>query len=86
MLLDMRAQAQIHWNKGYPKYKTHDLGTEQRYYCKQLSDTADIENLPAVVQAIYENHLETHEKEPYTFRQYRYILIDEKTFDKVKCK
>lgn len=41
MLTDMRAQTQIHWNKGYRKHYAHYLGIEQKEYYKQLSDTAN---------------------------------------------
>lgn len=85
MLSDMRTQTQIQWAKGYPKYKTHYLGTEQKDYCKQLSEIADIENMPEVLLSLFEDHLETIKKEPYTFRRYKYIVIDEKNFEKVVC-
>lgn len=85
MLLDMRAQTQIHWDKGYPKKKTHFLGPEQGNYCKQLSETAEIENIPDTLLAIFNNHIETHTKQPFKFRKYRYIVIDGKKIDKVNC-
>lgn len=82
MMLDMRTQAQIHRNKGYPKNKTHFLGREQREYCNQISETAEIGNMPEVLLSIFEDHLETVKREPYTFRKYRYFIIDENTFEK----
>lgn len=85
MLMDMRAQTQIHWDKGYPKKKTHFLGPEQREYCKQLAETAKIDNIPDVMLAIFNNHLETHKKQPFKFRKHRYIVIDGNKFDKTSC-
>lgn len=86
MLLDMRAQTQIHWDKGYPKKKTHFLGPEQRDYCKQLSETAEIENIPNVVLAIFNDHFENVKKNPTAnFRKFRYTVIDENTFHKSIC-
>lgn len=86
MLLDMRAQTQIHWDKGYPKKKTHFLGPEQREYCKQLSETAEIDNIPDVLLAIFNDHYASAKKNPtVNFRKCKYIVIDEKHFEKVNC-
>lgn len=83
MIFDMQTQAQIHWNKGYSKNKTHYLGWEQREYCNQISETAEIKNMPEVLLSVFEDHLETVKREPYTFRKYRYLIVDEKTFEKM---
>lgn len=80
----MRLQAQIHWNKGYSKDKTHFLGPEQTDYCKQLAETADIQNMPEVLLALFDDHSETFDREPYTFRRYKYTIIDKQTFEKVE--
>lgn len=84
MLLDMRAQTQIHWDKGYPKHKTHFLGLEQRDYCKQLADTADIKNIPDVKLAIFSSHIQDFMQNPFDIRKNKYIVIDDKTFEKIK--
>lgn len=86
MMADMRMQTQIHWNKGYRKHRTHCLAIEQRDYYRQLSETADIENLPAVLSAIFLDHFVTAGKEPSDFRKYRYVIVDDKTFSKVRDK
>lgn len=82
MIQDMRAQTQIHWDKGYSKKKTHFLGPEQGDYCKQLSETAGIENIPNIVLSIFNNHVETFKKEPLKFRKYRYTISNGNKFDK----
>lgn len=83
-MADMRMQTQIHWNKGYRKHRTHCLAIEQRDYYRQLSEAADIQNLPDVLSAIFLDHFVTVGKEPSDFRKYRYTILDEKTFSKEK--
>lgn len=85
MLKDMRVQTQIHWNKGYRKQYTHYLGPEQKEYYKQLSETADIENIPDVLCAMHFDSAGMMEHAPAEFRKYKYIIVDGKTFTKEKC-
>lgn len=83
MMMDMRAQTQIHWDKGYAKNRTHYLGaTEQREYFKTLSETAEIQNIPDVLLAVFSNHVEAMIANPFNFRKHRYQIIDEKRFEK----
>lgn len=75
-------QTQIHWNKGYRKRYTHYLGPNQKEYYKQLSETAEIENIPDVLCAMHfdsDHELLCNTAE---FRKYKYIIIDDKTFTK----
>lgn len=46
---------------------------------------ADIKNIPEVVLSIFSRHLQNFVENPFAIRNYTYILIDEKTFEKVKC-
>lgn len=85
MLMDMRAQTQIQWDKGYPKHKTHVLGPEQRDYCKQLSEMAEIKNIPDVLLAIFSTHIQNFAENPFQIRKYKYTVIDEKTYEKSEC-
>lgn len=80
MLTDMRAQVQIHWNKGYRKHETHILYKEQQEYFDQLAQTADIEALPPVLAAIHFNSVSALHDDPDGFRNYKYTIIDDKTF------
>lgn len=84
MMADMRMQTQIHWNKGYRKHHSHCLAFEQGDYYRQLCETADIENLPDVLLAIWLDHSVTFGKEPSEYRKFRYTILDDKTFSKVK--
>lgn len=84
MLKDSRADTQIHWNKGYPKRKTHYLGQEQREYFNQLSELAEIKNLPLVFTAMHYDASSGLRDNPTQFRKYKYTIIDEKTFKKEK--
>lgn len=84
MMSDMRAQTQIHWNKGYGKRYTHYLGPEQRDYYKQLSEVAEIASVPDVLCAMHFDSRATMARNPSEFRKYKYIIIDDKTFTKEK--
>lgn len=84
MMLDMRAQTQIQWNKGYPKHYTHYLGPEAKEYYKQLSETAEIENLPNVLAAVHFDTRAAMVVAPSQFRKYKYTIVDDNTFTKVK--
>lgn len=84
MLKEFRADTQIHWNKGYPKHKTHYLGQEQREYFNQLSELAEIKNLPLVFSAMHYDASSGLRDSPTQFRKYNYTIIDEKTFKKEK--
>lgn len=80
--MDMRAQTQIHWDKGYSKNRTHYLGPEQRDYFKQISELAEIKNIPDVLLSVFSNHVEAIIKNPFNFRKHRYTIVDEKTYVK----
>lgn len=82
MLMDMRANTQIHWNKGYKKHQTHYMGPEQSDYYRQLAEAADIENVPNVYSAIHFNSRQTMVTDPLNYRKYRYHIVDDKTFTK----
>lgn len=81
--MDMRAQTQIHWDKGYKKNRTHFLGPEQRDYCKQLAETAEIKNIPDVLLTVFSNHVDDIIKNPFNFRKHFYNIINEKKFEKL---
>lgn len=84
MLKDLRVQTHIHWNKGYRKAYTHYLGPEQKEYYEQLSECADIENIPDVLCAMHFDSVLTMEREPAEFRNYKYIIINSSSFRKEK--
>lgn len=84
MLNDMNEQMQKHWNKGYRKHYSHYLGPEQNEYFKQLSDTAEIENIPTVFSAMHFDSRTTMSRAPSQFRKYKYTVIDDNTFTKEK--
>lgn len=84
MIKEFRADTQIHWNKGYPKHKTHYLGQEQREYFNQLSELAEIKNLPLVFSSMHYDASSGLRDHPTEFRKYNYTIIDEKTFKKEK--
>lgn len=84
MLADMHAQTQNHWNKGYRKCYSHYLGPEQKEYFKQLSEIADVANVPDVLCDMHYDSRATMARNPSQFRKFKYIIIDDKTFIKEK--
>lgn len=82
MLNDTNEQMQKHWNKGYRLQYSHFLGVEQSDYFKQLSETAEIENIPAVIPAMHAESRATMARAPSQFRKYKYSIIDNNTFTK----
>lgn len=84
MMDDMWAQVEHHWNKGYKRHQTHLLGIEQKEYYQQLSELAEIENIPDVIADIHHDSGENSKTDPLGYRDYKYIIIDNHTFERVK--
>lgn len=82
MLLDEKIQTQKHWNKGYRKHLTHYLGPEQKEYYNDISDTAEIDNLPDVLSAMWVDSDKRIFEAPADYRKFNYFIIDDKTFGK----
>lgn len=84
MLADQLAEAEKLWKKGYPIEKTHDIARDQKAYQKQLSDLADIKNIPDVFYDMFFEIFTGLVENPMGFRKFRYIIIDDHTFTKEK--
>lgn len=84
MLRDQQNAAEALWNKGYPKRKTHSIVSIQREYFNQLSELADIENVPTILDAVAAEAIIDLRDQPTEFRKYKFTIIDDKTFTKVK--
>lgn len=84
MFADMNEQMEKHWKKGYNKFKSHFLGPEQVEYFKQLSETADVQNVPKVIVDMEFDSGKTQKILPYSFRNYKYTITDDETFVKEK--
>lgn len=82
MLADEKVQSQKHWNKGYRKHYTHFLGPEQKEYFKDISDAAEIDNLPDVLSAMWMDNRKTMMGAPAEYRKFNYYIVDDKTFKK----
>lgn len=54
-------------------------------YSKILTEEAGIERIPPVLLAINIDSIETLSTNPLELRKYKYIIIDDETFKKVKC-
>lgn len=84
MLEDQEDESIRQWNKGYPKWKTHDIARDQKVYQQELSELAGIKNLPDVFYAMYFDVADGLINSPTQFRKFRYIIVDDKTFIKKK--
>lgn len=84
MLADQMAEAKKLWDKGYPIEKTHNVAADQKIYQKQLSDLAGIKNLPDVFYDMFYDIIKGLIENPMGFRKYKYTIVDDKTFVKVR--
>lgn len=82
MLENQRNESIRQWNKGYPKWKTHDITRDQKQYQKELSQLAGIKNIPDVFDAMFFDVDESFMNHPTQFRKSRYFINDDKTFAK----
>lgn len=85
MLEDQMVETQMQRNKGYSIAKTHDIARDQKEYQKQLSELADIKNLPEVFYAMFFDVSSGLHEHPTQFRKFRYTIIDDHTFIKEKA-
>lgn len=84
MLEDMHIQTQKHCKKGYRKHHTHFLGPEQQEYFDQLVEESGVKNIPRVMVKIHIDSRANMLNAPSQFRKYKYTIIDDNTFSKVK--
>lgn len=71
MLNDQQEETDAHWSLGYPKRKTHLLYPIERKYFEQLSNLADIENVPNILDAVAIDQINDLIEQPTEFRKYR---------------
>lgn len=84
MLDDMWTTMKKHWNKGYRKHYSHFLGSDPRDYYTQLSELAGITNIPEILTSIHQNSSECLKEDPLGFRNYKYVIIDNNNFKRMK--
>lgn len=58
--------------------------SDQMEYAKELSELAEIKNVPDVILTIGYETAKARNMAPYEFRKYKYIIIDDKTYKKEK--
>lgn len=77
-------------NKKLCYYKERDGCNKSEFvfeYFKSLSEEAEIERTPPALLAIWLDSIKAHNfKETLDFRKYKYTMVDDETFRKVKCK
>lgn len=64
---------------------THNMGLVHREYTKELSSTAGIENIPEVIYSMINEVVKDFQEKQSEVRKFRYTIIDDNTFTKVKC-
>lgn len=57
---------------------------EQHDYMNELSTVAEIDKIPDVIFYMGIDTSKSRDREPYEFRKYKYVMIDDKTFRKEK--
>lgn len=73
MTKDMEKRMAEHW-KRFNKRNSHFVGLAQPLYFQDLSETANIPNVPDIIYNLFENSTIELVKDPATFRQYRYTV------------
>lgn len=84
MLLDMDEDMQKRREKGYHKRQAHMMGTDQGQYYDDLSRTAQIENLKAVMTKLHNESSQRFLDDLLNFRKDIFRIVDDQTFVKVK--
>lgn len=86
MLADSEDQLKRRLALGWPKKKGHSIGgTFHREYLTDLSTTANIENVREVLLKIYEDSSMRRAKDPRTYRNLTYTIVDDEHFI-INCK
>lgn len=82
---DMHDFADTQQKKGYSKSKIHNIFLrDSREHYEQLAQTANIEKIWDVYPKIASDSVKSETEHPFGFRDYRYTIIDDKTFVKEK--
>lgn len=81
---DLQINLQKHWDKGYPKRKSHYMINDEDDYLKQLTNDGDLKPIPEVYLKIVRHTLGNILQQPTEFRKYKYTVIDEHNFECVK--
>lgn len=75
MLNDLADESQAHLNKDY-------LINGQLEYFNQLSEMADIQNIPKIFDYVMEYVFQGLTEQPTQFRRFKYTVRDDRTFIK----
>lgn len=84
MLNDLQIQIDMHWNRYKNNRSSQFKELEHREYYNQLSELTNIESPPEVISSIYSENDVMRRGDPNTFRNYRYIIIDDLRYVKIK--
>lgn len=86
MVNDTNVLNQAFWDLGFAKSKTHIVFSNRIVhgnYIKQLTELADIEGIPMVIENIlFEEILFGLTEHPTEFRKFKYTIVDNNTYIK----
>ena len=80
MFEDMRSEQAARLNEGMPARYAHTMGGKQWPYNDDLADLGDFQQIPRVIQTLYEAVHVTRTSSLPTYKNKRYELIDENDF------
>lgn len=85
MTLPSKSEMLADWHETHvTRNRTHDLGFVPKEYLNKLSTIAGIENVPEVIDAMAMETIKYFQEHQTEFRKFKYTVIDDKTFTKVK--
>ncbi|XP_031629912.1 senecionine N-oxygenase-like isoform X2 [Contarinia nasturtii] len=79
MLKDLQDFVEDRQKKGIPKSRYYHIGLLDKEYYEKVAQTADITKIPDVYLAICKDLFQS---DPFRYREYKYTIIDDKTFKK----
>ncbi|XP_031617452.1 senecionine N-oxygenase-like [Contarinia nasturtii] len=83
MLEEMLNFTEAQQKKDVSKFDYNLLGPNKEYY-EKMAQTADITKITDVYMNIYSDAYPSPDEDPFGYRQYKYTIIDDKTFIKEK--
>lgn len=84
MFDDMQNHINVHMERHQNNRSSQFFEFEHRDYFLELCNLTDIESPPEVISTIYLDNDAMRKGDPTTFRQYRYIVIDDLRYIKKK--
>lgn len=84
MMKDVQNHIDVHLERHQNNRYSQFLAMEHRDYFLELSNLANIDSPPEVISTMYLDNDAMRKGDPSTFRNYRYIVIDDVRYIKKK--